>query len=136
MFSWLRICPLVLLLLVGCSSSSSKPAEGPAAQDKLREVGELLSIYSGEFRRGPARVADLARYEQGYPLGYQAILTGEIVVIWGATMPGEGDQTGTEVIVAYEKQTPTEGGSVLLHNRQVRKLTAAEFASMPKFTKS
>jgi hypothetical protein len=132
--------PLVLFAtatLAGCSSSTtgSGGTTGPTKVDHLQEVGEMIALYSGKFRRGPSNVADLARYENGYPLGYAALKAGEIVIVWGSTMAGEGGG-GTEDVVAYEKKTPTEGGAVLLQNGKVKELSAAEFAAAPKAKKS
>jgi hypothetical protein len=57
------------------------------------------------------------------------------VIVWGATMAGEGDGGGAAEIVAYEKAAPTDGGAVLYQNGQVKKLSAAEFAAAPKAAK-
>ncbi len=127
---------VLLLLMAGCSyTASNNKVTEPRTVDCLREVGELLSLHAGQFQRGPTKASDLARYEQGYPLGYQAVASGDIIVVWGAIMPGEGEQTGSDVIVAYERETPTNGGFVLLQNRHICRLTAAEFASARKFGK-
>lgn len=121
------------LLVAGCSSSGPSGGGTPGKEAELTEVGSMLVLYSGQHRKGPAKAADLAGYEQGAPLGYPAVKSGEVVVVWGATMPGEGDlDKGTTAVVAYEKKTPKEGGLVLLHNGKVQAMTAAEFAAAPK----
>jgi hypothetical protein len=125
-----------LTTLAGCSSAT-KPEGGttPPDSEVLREVGGLISMYSGEFKKGPAKAADLARYEAGYPIGYAAVQSGQVVVQWGVPMIlEEGGETagGTTDVVAYEKKVPTEGGQVLLHNGTVKEMTAAEFAAAPK----
>jgi hypothetical protein len=43
----------------------------------------MIQMYSGEAGKGPREAADLTKYEPGYPLGYQAVLSGEVVVVWG-----------------------------------------------------
>src|SRR5262245_38362913 len=128
--------PAVLVaaaVLAGCSSSNtgSGGAAGPTKADHLQEVGGMIALYSGEFHRAPSKVADLAKYEPGYPLGYAALKAGEVVVLWGATVAGEGGG-GTDHVVAYEKKTPAEGGAVLLQNGKVKQMTAGEFAAAPK----
>ena len=131
-----RLAGLLLLggLAAGCASSTGPggTAKGPAVEDHLREVGTMLTLLSGETRRGYGNPADLARYEQGCPFGYQAVKSGAVVVVPGATMPGEGEATGTEAVIAYEKDVPTKGGYVLLHNGKVKQMTADEFRSAPK----
>lgn len=127
------ICGVAVL---GCSSSSSNPSDGvPSKEDHLMEVGGLISSYSGEFKKGPAKAADLARYEQGYPLGLAAIKSGDIVVIWGAKMEmneGGGPSTLPPNVIAYGKDVPTAGGSVLLQNGTVKQMTADEFKTAEK----
>lgn len=124
-----------LIFFTGCSSSNNPSGTaGPTRADNLQEVGGMISLYSGEYRRGPAKVADLAKYEHGYPLGFAALKSGDIVVVWGATMAGEGGG-GSGEIVAYEKKAATEGGAVLLQNGQVKQMSAAEFAAAPKAKK-
>jgi hypothetical protein len=116
----------------GCSSRRDAAGEGPGRADELREVAGLLRLYSGEHRRGPARANDLARYAGGFPLGYRALQAGEVVVVWGATMPGEGERGKGDAVVAYEKKAPSEGGLVLFHDGAVKELSAAAFAAAPK----
>ena len=75
--------------------------------------------------------SDLAQLESLYPHGYQAVKSGEVVVLWGASMAGE-EGGGSEKVVAYEKKVPTDGGHVLLENGQVKSMTSVEFAAAPK----
>jgi hypothetical protein len=124
---------LLAVLVAGCSSSRRQGEQkGPTREDELREAGELLALSSGQGGRGYTTAADLARYAQGFPLGYQAVASGAIVIVPGATMPGEGERGGSEAVVAYEKDVPTQGGLVLLHNRKVKKMTAAEWQAAPR----
>ena len=119
--------------LAGCSSKP-EAAKAPSTNDALQEVGGLIGAYTGEYRKGPAKAADLARYENGFPLGYAALKSGDVVVLWGATVvieEGGGGAGGTGV-VAYEKKVPNEGGFVLLQNNTVKQMTAAEFQNAPK----
>jgi hypothetical protein len=128
------LCVLLLsAAVVGCSSSTQGVGADPGKEPVLHEVGGLIRLYSGETGRGPAKVTDLAKYEQGYPLGYAAVQSGEVVVLWGAKVAGEGDAASAPAdVVAYEKKVPTEGGWVLLQNGTVKQMKADEFASAPK----
>ncbi len=127
---------MLLSGLVGCSSSSTETNGQPPESAVLQEVAGLISSYTGEFRKGPQKIADLARYEPGYPIGYHAVKTGEIEVVWGARMTieeGSGSgYSGTTDVVAYQRQTPTEGGLVLLQNGEVKQMSAEEFKAAPK----
>jgi hypothetical protein len=130
-----RISAFVLLAaLVGCSSQSDQQgAQGPGKEAILLEVGGLIRSYSGETGRGPQKATDFAKYENAYPLGYAAVKAGDMVVVWGAKVAGEGEARSAPAnVVAYEKQAPSEGGLVLLQNGEVKKMSAAELASAPK----
>lgn len=124
----LRFLALAVVVagLAGCGSQSEGTIAPPASA--LYEVADLLRASPGGTSRG---LAELAALEPQYPRGYEAVKSGEVVVLWGAQMPGEGSP-GTDAVIAFEKKTPTEGGHVLLLNGTVRVMTADEFRSAPK----
>lgn len=119
-----------LLTTVGCGRSSNPGQEGtaPTPADDLVEVAGLLKDHSGETGKGPARLEDMAGNQPLYPRGYEAIKSGQVVVVWGVAV-GEGGGNG---IVAYEKQAESEGGSVLLANGEIKSMSADEFRTAPK----
>ncbi|MBP3954019.1 hypothetical protein J8F10_01735 [Gemmata sp. G18] len=122
------------LALAGCSSSQSQStSQSPGTDAVLHEVGGLIQMCSGETGKGPKKAADLAKYQNGYPLGFQAVQSGEVVVVWGAKIGGEGEAaSGPAHVIAYEKKTPTEGGWVLFQNATTKQMSAGDFASAPK----
>jgi hypothetical protein len=117
-------------VLAGCSSRPQGAAVAPEVT-LLQDVNDLLRA-AGTSGRLPAKVADLDRYKTMFPRGYEAVKTGNVVVFWGAPFQGEGDVGKNEVVVAYEKNVPAEGGHVLLSAGSVKKMTAAEFNAAPK----
>ena len=126
---WLFVA-LAGSLAAGCSTPGSEPrATEPGPADDLLEVAGLLRDYTAEFRKGPARLADVAKHEPLYTRGYQAVKSGAIVVVWGVPMVGEG--AGTAVI-AYEKKPETEGRNVLLQDGTIKRMTAEEFKAAPR----
>jgi hypothetical protein len=126
----------LVLFLPACSGPTKPPAASPAKSDELSELPTILINYSGQHGKGPMKPTDLAPFEAGAPLAYRSLLSGALVLVPGAMMPGEGDlANATEAIVAYEKDTPTAGGFVLRHNGKVVKLTAEEFKSAKLFGK-
>jgi hypothetical protein len=67
-----------------------------------------------------------------FPKAYESVKSGEVIVLWGTSPKGEGDVGNDEVVLAYEKKVPTEGGYVLMSAGTVKKMTAAELNSAPK----
>src|SRR5262249_37650621 len=133
-----RIAILAVIVMIGAfgCSSSVPPVEQQelVISSGLAEVAGLLRDYSAETGRAPSRLADLAKNEPLYPRGFLAIKIGEVIVLWGAKMPLEGNG-GTEII-AYEKKVQNEGGGVLQTNGQIKRMTAAEFQSAPRVSGS
>lgn len=121
---------VALIGVAGCRSGKDTGLEESTRVNELHEIATVLRIFCGQHNRGPSRPADLAPYEAGAPLGYQAVRSGEIVVVWGAMMPGEGE-AGTDAIIAFEKKTSSQGGYVLLNNGTVKEMTANEFSAAP-----
>ena len=119
-----------LALLAGCSTRP-KGEEAPEYA-LLQEVNDLLHSAAGAAGRPPAKLADLDRYQSMYPQGYAAVKSGDVVVLWGAPVKGEGEASKDDPVVAYEKAVPTDGGFVLLSGGKVKKMTAAEFSAAPK----
>jgi hypothetical protein len=118
--------------LSGCSGKQADHGEGPTRTDELQDVAGMLRDYTATYNRGPSKAADLTQYQSTYPFGYRAVQSGELKVVWGATMGGEGGG-GREVVIAYEKKVPSEGGAVLLENGTVKEMSADEFnAAKPK----
>jgi hypothetical protein len=80
--------------------------------------------------RTPAKLADLDRHQALFPRGHAAVKSGEVVVLWSVPLKGEGEAAKDDAIVAYQKNAPVEGGSVLLSSGAIKKIVAAEFAAM------
>ena len=118
-------------LFAGCSSH---PAAGPETT-VLSEVNDLIHASAGAADRAPANLAELDRHKAMFPHAYDAVKSGEVVVLWGTPLKGEGQVGKDEVVLAYEKNVPTDGGHVLLSAGTVKKMTAAEFSAAPKADK-
>lgn len=123
---------LVLPFATGCGSKPESGSQTASYPPALPEVGDLLRA-AGASGRAPTKVADLTKFESAYPTAFQAVQSGEVVVVWGAKMPDEGDAaTAPDHVLAYEKNVPTEGGWVLLLNGNIKQMTAEEFKAAPK----
>jgi hypothetical protein len=123
---------LGLSILVGCSSSNNGAAvPGQEQTLVLQEVNDLLH-QAASGARPATKVADLSRLGHNFPRGYEAVKSGEIIVLWGSPMQGEGQVGSNEAVVAYEKAVPKDGGLVLLSAGTVKKMTPDEFNAAPK----
>src|SRR5258707_906462 len=127
----LLVSLVALVLIVGCRS---RPGAGPdaAGYSLLQDVNELLHAAAGANGRPPAKLVDLDRYKSTFPRGYEAVKSGDVVVVWGTPIKGEGEVGKDEVVIAYEKNTPTEGGLVLLSAGTAKRVSASEFNSLPR----
>jgi hypothetical protein len=128
----LATCLVLAAGLAGCAASDKGgDAGGPTASDALQQVANMIRDYTSANGRPPAKFADLAQFQNLYNVGYKAVESGEVVVVWGAPVAGEGGGGGKGV-VAYEKSAGDSGGSVLLQDGTVKKMTAEEFKAAPK----
>jgi hypothetical protein len=128
---WMMVA-LGLGLVAGCSTQSRS---GPPEPDlgELREVNDMLHAGSGRGGKFATKLADLTRFHNMYPLGYEAVKSGNVVVLWNTPPKDEGELGKDEAIMAYAKNVPTDGGYVLLSAGTVKKMSASEFnAALPK----
>jgi hypothetical protein len=116
----------------GCSKTGGGVGSGDQQETTLREVADLIRATTQPNGKGPARVADFEKLQSTYYSGYQAVKSGDVVVIWGAGMKGEGATGSGGEVIAYEKDAPNNGGFVLLNSGEVKKMSAGEFNSAPK----
>jgi len=121
----------VLVFGAGCSKTGGG-GSGVAQETSLQEIGDLIRATTQSNGKGPAKVADFDKLQSMYPSGYQAVKSGDVVVIWGAGMKGEGAKGSGGDVIAYEKDAPNSGGFVLLTSGEVKKMSADEFKSAPK----
>jgi hypothetical protein len=124
-----------ICLFAGCSSrpGGAVPADVLEAPPPLKDLDGLLKSSAGASGHPAAQLSDLDTHKTMFPLAYNAVKNGEILVLWGTRPIGEGKiASGGEQVVAYEKAVPQDGGFVLLSGGTIKKMTAAEFAAAPK----
>ena len=119
-------------LLAGCSGGAKPPDQDMV---DLQDLEHLLHVAALRTGHPPARLADLDRFQAKYPEAYQSVKSGNLVVLWGTPLLTEKDVGKPEVVLAYGKAVPTDGGYVLMSAGKVTKMSAAEFASAPKTKK-
>ncbi|HJZ90217.1 MAG TPA: hypothetical protein VKE40_05050 [Gemmataceae bacterium] len=133
-FRCLAATAMGVSLLAGCSRQPV--GEAAASLTLLQEVNDMLRQAGGASGRPPAKAAELDRYRADYPRGYEAVKSGDVVILWGTPLKGEGEVGKDELLLAYEKNTPIEGGFVLLSAGTVKKVSASEFSALPKAGKN
>ena len=129
-------CLIAVFLLAcggGCSSNTGGVGPGMDPQEAvLKELADLMRTVTSV----PAKIADLTKSEPMFPKSYSAVKNGDIIVLWGTPMMGEGSiGKGGGVIVAYEKAAPDAGGWVLKTDGTVLKASADEVKSAAKAKK-
>lgn len=114
--------------MLGCSNSYD--ADG----SEESELGQVFNLYRGGPKatraRPPSKLEDLKTQRTLYSRGYAAIQHGNIVVAWGTDLAKVESPEAT--VLAYEKQTPTDGGSVLMADGTIKTMTPQEFQAAPK----
>jgi hypothetical protein len=104
-------------------------------QDNLVQVGELCRIFQFSKKKPPQKLDVFNSLRTQGMNGYEALRNSEIVLLYNATLPDLDEDPGhaeSGEILAYEKQVPESGGSVLLLNRTVKKMTPEEFKAAPR----
>jgi hypothetical protein len=102
---------------------------------KLANVGEIYRLYSVLNKRPPRSLDDLSGPQYGNMPNYEAIQGGEVVVLWGSTLPDTVEEPGhsrSDKVLAYLKTVPQDGGPVLMLDRTVRRMTPEEFRASTK----
>ena len=131
--------PILFLGLAAAGCSGGPKNQAPTQDDMkltaLNDVGELYRVYSASAKKPPTKVEDFAKFEMMSPTGLRALKSGAVVVFYKAELPdlAEGPGQGpSDIVLAYEKPVPESGGKVLMLNRTVKALTAAEFQAAKK----
>jgi hypothetical protein len=129
--STLTVCCLALLA-AGCGGSNHPVTPDEANQANLAQVGELCRHYQFMKQKPPQKLADLGLVRSMGGNGYEALSSGNIVLLYNAKLPDLDEDPGhteSSEVLAYLKQVPESGGYVLLLNRTIKKMTAEEFKS-------
>jgi len=102
---------------------------------ELQELKQLLRAAANQTGHPPARLSDLDLFQAKYPEVYNLVKSGDLVVLWGTPIKMEKEAGMPEMVLAYGKDVPTDGGYVLTSAGNVTRMSAADFASAPKAKK-
>jgi len=119
-------------------TDGSKPANPlQAAADRVRTQNDLKQIglayhnLLAATNKAPTRVEDLAPFYENDARLTGALREGRLVFLYGAHIKDMVQGTSNTVL-GYTKETPTDGGSVLMADGSVRTMTAQEFQAAAK----
>ena len=119
---FLRILFAVLLASVaGCAATTDTPL--PKNQDDLKQIHEIYQHFVKSQEKPPGEVSDLTQrqYERIHPGTVKALQDGKYLVVFGITAKDAG------TVLAYEKDAPVQGGTVIMADGSVKTVTADEF---------
>jgi hypothetical protein len=118
--------------MAGCGSGQSTPLTVDEMElVLLRDVAELLREYQVSAKKPPRSLNDLRSLgDAGAPTGFSAIRSNLVIVRWEATLPDsevEPNSPPSDLVLAYGKGVPENGGPVLMLDRRIRTMTADDF---------
>ena len=116
-------------LLAGCGGAST-PATSATNLETATDVADMLKEFCEAKKVGPANIADLEKLDASvnHPLGQAVVARQDFVVFWRvAVSPANGD-----TVLAYDKDTPGNGGAVVMGDGKVKSMTAEEFNAAKK----
>lgn len=123
---------VVALVITGCGGGGGTvvaPENNPP-QAALEELSVIIKDVAGKKQKPPSKLADLDKFEPGFPTAIAALSSSKIVYAWGY-----GYVPGGTGLVAY--QAEPSGGSrlVLTEDGTVKSMSEAEFVTAQKSTK-
>lgn len=113
----------------GCGWLGSTAPLTPAQMEdvRLNDVAELYRSFQESFKKAPKSLKDFTRLgDAAAPTGYEAIRSKQVIVRWNATMVAPSASASDQVL-AYVKEVPDRGGSVLMLDGTIRGMTVEEF---------
>jgi hypothetical protein len=117
------LCIVGVFVVFGCGKSTDEKKTATT----LKLFGSGYQIYSENNQRPPQNAAELKTViSSDEPIDFD-----KFHIIWGVDLKSI---TSAKTVIAYEKSAAESGGHVLFHDGEVVKVTAEEFAKLPKAT--
>jgi len=119
----------LLTVALGCGGGGkSSSSTSPTDKDNAEDVAAMLKEFGAAQKRAPAGVHELTDATASHPVGHAAVLSKDYVVYWRVPVTTGSNTT----VLAYQKDVPTKGGTVVMQDGSLKEMTAAEFAAAPK----
>jgi hypothetical protein len=101
----------------------------PVAQNDLQQIAMAFHGYcESNPNRGPAKAEDLAPYFENNKRLLDLLKSGDIVFPYNVSLHELSRLGGlSNVVLAYDKGVPTEGGYVVMADAAPRRMSADEF---------
>ena len=117
------------VLLVGCGKSDNDTTDPETAE--LGQIYEVYTSYEKVNQKPPSKLSDILKKETeiAFPDAVRTLKEGKYVVVFGV------EDKDSSTVLAYEKNAPKEGGSVLMADGKVKKMSADEFNAAYKLGK-
>jgi hypothetical protein len=122
----LLVLALVPVLVSGCGK---KDPQVQQQNSQLKDIYEMHKQFVKNEGKPPGALADLANPQNAplYPGTAQALKDGKYVVVWGVSAKDSG------TVLAYEKDAPHNGGSVLMADGSIKTMSAEDLkAAVPR----
>ena len=112
---------LSILLCIGCQGTSTPP---PLTKIHLLNISLAYANFCDTNGRPPSNLDELAPFVVATETLHE-LREGKFVVIWNQK-GAFGARQGTDVLVAYEQQTPERGGFVVFADGRVQRMSPVE----------
>ncbi|OAI40854.1 hypothetical protein AYO40_04130 [Planctomycetaceae bacterium SCGC AG-212-D15] len=129
-------CVIILVccaLLPGCGKVREAAQKAKDATE-LKYIGlAYLNFNDANGGKAPKNAEDLDPYLTDAPSASKGLKDGKYVFIWGIAVMDIAKAGGTaDTVIGYEKDAPTQGGSVLFADGSVKRISAEEFKTARK----
>lgn len=121
-------------LTLGCGKVR-EAAQNAKTANELRAIGLACHNYWDKNPgKGPAKAEDLDPFLLEFPVASKGLKDGTFVLFWGTSLTElmKGSVSTSDVVLGYEKDAPAKGGSVLMADGSVRRMTADDFKAAKK----
>ncbi|WP_165071342.1 hypothetical protein [Paludisphaera rhizosphaerae] len=115
----------------GCGSGADgREAVEPIEAQGLRNIGKMYSIAAEKLSRPPNTIDEIRKVESEVPGGFSDLGERDVAIYMGAK-PAEGPEAAA-TILAYDRNTPRQGGYALMLDGNVKMFSVDEFKSAKK----